>query len=420
MSALRMALEAAPRYAFLLRSRYCKADRLRAYTEHQLARTLKAAARIPFYADRLGGSPKPDDFARLPILERTDVAVLNASVRSMYPPDRRFLWGASSGLTGIEAEFLFDRARVRGRYAARIRYLRAHGWNPLRRTIFHQVNHPPDSDWVKHRIWPGLMAVSTDLAGQFRRIVEIDPVYLYMFPSNLEGMLQFLEDTNRKLPSLRLVFTVAETVDDALRQRARHTLGVEIADNYGATEGFIAWQCPQGSYHINAEHVLVELVDETGRQVAPGEMGRVVITTLENFLMPLVRYDLSDYAIAAAGTCRCGRTLPLLGGIVGRKRAMFRRADGRIYFPYVLTDALRLTPAIKQYQLVQVAAEAFRVLYVADAALDSAIQSRIREEFQTILGTPVTIAFDRVAEFARTPSGKFLQAISELAIQNKT
>ena len=107
------------------------------------------------------------------------------------------------------------------------------------------------------------MAVSTDLATQFKRIVEIDPFYLYMFPSNLEAMLQFLEDANLKLPSLRLVFTVAETVDDALRQRASRILGVEIADNYGATEGFIAWQCPQGSYHINAEHVLVELVDES-------------------------------------------------------------------------------------------------------------------------------------------------------------
>ncbi len=112
--------------------------------------------------------------------------------------------------------------------------------------------------------------------------------------------------------------------------------------------------------------------DETGRHVAPGEMGRVLITTLENYLMPLVRYDLSDYAIASDGTCRCGRTLPLLGRIVGRKRVLFRTADGRVYFPYVLTDTLRLTPGIKQYQLVQRSAQAFRVAYVSDAALDSA------------------------------------------------
>ncbi len=416
-----MALDAAPRYAFLLRSQYWKPEQLRAYTERHLGRTLKAAAEIPFYADRLGGSPKPEDFARLPLLERTDVSALNASVRSMYPPDRRFLRGASSGSTAIQAEFLFDRSRVRGRYAARIRYLRANGWNPLRRTIFHQVRHPrADSDWVKHRILPGFMAMTTDLAEQVERIVGIDPLYLHMFPSNLEGMLRVLEETKQKLRSLRCVFTVAETVNETLRQQARRILGVEIADNYGATEGFIAWQCPRASYHINAEHVLVELVDEMGRQVAPGQTGRVLITTLENYLMPLVRYDLGDYAVAAEGSCRCGRTLPLLGRIVGRKRGLFRTADGRIYFPHLLIRPLRMTSGIKQFQLVQAAPEAFRIRYVADAALDSGSQARISAEFRAVLGAPVAIAFERVGEFARTRSGKFLQALCELDQGKKT
>jgi hypothetical protein len=99
---------------------------------------------------------------------------------------------------------------------------------------------------------------------------------------------------------------------------------------------------------------------------------------------------------------------------------MFRRADGRSYFPYVLLDALRRTVAMKQFQLVQVAAEAFRVRYVADAVLDNTTQSRIRNEFQSILDTPVTIEFDRIAEFARTRSGKFLQAISDFAVQNNS
>ena len=414
MSALGMALDAAPRYVSLLRSQYWKPDRLREYQQRQLERTLAAAARIPFYATHFGGTPRAHDFARLPILERTQVAALNASVRSMYPANHRFLWGASSGSTAIEAEFLFDRSRVRGRYAARMRYLLAHGWNPLRRTIFHQVNHPPDSDWVRHRFLPGFMAVSNDLGAQVDKIIQFDPRYLYMFPSNLEGMLEILENTNRKLPSLRRIFTVAETVDEALRERARRTLGVEIADNYGTTEGFIAWQCPAGSYHINAEHVLVELVDEEGRPVRAGEMGRVIITTLENFLMPLVRYDLTDYALAADGTCRCGRTLPLLGRILGRKRGLFRTAEGKAYFPYVLIDALRLTPNadIRQYQLLQLAPEEFQVRYVADKPLDDAICENIRAQFTTILGTPVSIAFERVEQFARTRSGKFLQALS--------
>jgi phenylacetate-CoA ligase len=278
------------------------------------------------------------------------------------------------------------------------------------------VVHPEDSDWVRHRFLPGFMAVSNDLAAQVERVIEFDPLYLYTYPSNIEGMLQVLEETNRKLRSIRRIFTIAETVDETLRERTRRILGVEIADNYGTTEGFIAWQCEQGSYHINAEHVFVELVDEDGHQVAPGEMGRVIITTLENFLMPLVRYDLTDYALAAEGTCRCGRTLPLLGGVVGRKRSLFRHADGRVYFPYVLVDSLRLAEGIKikQYQIVQMAPEVFRVRYLAEREIGSVAQEAIRADFETILGTPATVTFERVSEFARTRSGKFLQAISEI------
>ena len=55
-----------------------------------------------------------------------------------------------------------------------------------------------------------------------------------------------LERRGRKLPSLKKVFTGSEVLDDPVRQRVRNLLGVEIADSYGTTEGFIAWQCPPG------------------------------------------------------------------------------------------------------------------------------------------------------------------------------
>jgi phenylacetate-CoA ligase len=166
---------------------------------------------------------------------------------------------------------------------------------------------------------------------------------------------------------------------------------------------------------LNAEHVLVELVDDVGRQVAPGEMGRVLITTMDNNLMPLVRYDLGDYAIAANGTCRCGRTLPLLGPIVGRKFNLFRSAEGRLFSPALLFDPIRLNPEIKQFQLVQRAANSYHVRYVADAAISDGTESGIRQEFHQILGAPVAVRFERVPEIARSKGGKLMAALSELA-----
>ena len=167
------------------------------------------------------------------------------------------------------------------------------------------------------------------------------PEFLYTMPSNLDGLLRVFEQRAIRLDSLRCIFSGGEVLEDSIRERTRHLLGVEIRDNYGSTEGFIAWQCPAGSYHINAEHVTVEIVDESGIPVAPGQMGRILITTLENRLMPLIRYEIGDYAIASNDLCTCGRTLPVLGKVIGRGINLFRLPGGRLKSPWPLVGPIK-------------------------------------------------------------------------------
>jgi len=117
---------------------------------------------------------------------------------------------------------------------------------------------------------------------------------------------------------------------------------------------------------MNAEHVFLEIVDEAGREVAPGEMGRVLVTTLENYLMPLVRYQIGDYAIAAEGSCSCGRTLPLIGRILGRQMNLLRRADGGLISGWPLVNVLRAAQALSVFQIVQKSFDQVSVRYVAE------------------------------------------------------
>jgi len=412
------AFETLPRYIALLRSQYWNREQFRAYTENRLERILKAASRISFYANRFDGVAQLQDFDRLPLLKRADILELNLSVRSLYGVNHRFLVGASSGSSGMHAQFIFDRARVRGRYAARIRFLRAHGWRPISRTVWLRTGPFPgeeDADFVHHRILKGFLALSTDLADQVEKLLEIDPLFLYVFPSNLDGILRILEAKKRSLRSLRRIFTVCETLEDELRDRTRRVLGVEIADQYGATEGSIAWQCPQGRYHVNAEHVLIELLDEAGKRVDAGKSGRVVITTLENYLMPLVRYEIGDYAIAADGDCPCGRTLPMLERVIGRKFSLFRRPDGRLFSAALLTELVRGCPGIGQFQIIQRATNHCIVRYVAGQPIASETESHIAREFSRVFNTSVQVTLERVGEIARTNGGKYLIAISELS-----
>ena len=75
--------------------------------------------------------------------------------------------------------------------------------------------------------------------------------------------------------------------------------------------GYIALQCPQAEhYHCQSESVLVEVLDDEGRPCTPGQVGKVVLTALHNFAMPLIRYENQDYA-EVGPPCACGRGLPV-------------------------------------------------------------------------------------------------------------
>jgi phenylacetate-CoA ligase len=418
MSALGNLLGAVPRYAALHRSQYWPPERLHADVRSRLRRTLDAAATLPFYARSFREAPRPEDLATLPVLRRSDVGALEASVRSLHREATAFQSDRSSGSSGMPVRFLFDRAHQWGRFAARARYLRANGWSPLARSawIISIPRESPDGDLVRSPTFPGarFLAHTTEFREQLAWLRALDPVHLYTLPSNLDALLGLLERDGATLPSLRGVFTGGEVLDDALRARAARVLGLPVADNYGSTEAFLAWQCPAGSYHVNAEHVLVEIVDEHGRPAPLGAMGRVLVTTLENRLMPLVRYEIGDYATAEAGGCACGRTLPRIGRVIGRGINLFRMPDGRLRSPWELVRPLKVRPDLRQFQIVQRTAEQYVVRYAADRALSADEEATIRTEFQAILGFAALVAFERVAEVPRAPSGKFMTALSEV------
>ena len=116
----------------------------------------------------------------------------------------------------------------------------------------------------------------------------------------------------------------------------RKVFKARLIDQYSANEvGQIACQCPHcKDYHINSETVLVEILDQEGAPVAPGETGRVVLTSFYNYAMPFIRYEIGDNAQVAKSKPDCRITLPRLTRIMGRYRNNFTLRDGRIIFPH--------------------------------------------------------------------------------------
>jgi phenylacetate-CoA ligase len=384
--------------------------------QERLSKSLVASARIPFYADRIR-HPERRPLATLPILPRAEIPQLAASVRALHP-DANLLTSRTSGSTGMPVSFFFDASHQAGRFAARARYLLDNGWNPLRRSawIMNVAMDSPDgaltrgSRFLGSRFFPH----TADLELQAKWLRQLDPHFLYAYPVNFEGLVRIFAGEDRPLKSLRKIFSGSEVLDDALRFILTETFGCEVADNYGSTEAFLAWQCPVGSYHVNAEHVILEVVDDDGRPSAPGALGRVLVTTLENHLMPLIRYEIGDYALATDATCSCGRALPCIGKVTGRGVNLFVGTEGKRFVPWDLFRPLKDRPWIRQYQVAQTGVGCFKIRYAADRQLAPDDESAVIRHFETILRRPASLKFERHDRIARAPSGKFMTAICEL------
>jgi len=235
-----------------------------------------------------------------------------------------------------------------------------------------------------------VMPITRPVEELIRWLHDFGPTYLLMLPSSLAAIVAYLEQEGRRLPGLRSVRTVSETVSTRLRDDVRRVLGVDIEDVYSSMEGgIIAVQCPEGGgYHIS-ETVLMEIVNENGQPCASDEIGRILITDLINFATPLIRYDTGDYA--EMGTpCRCGRGLPTIRRILGRQRNLVLLPDGSKYWPTVGYHRWAERFAVQQFQFVQtdrrtITAKLWlrhRLTPAQEAELTTIIQNSLRHPFE--------------------------------------
>jgi phenylacetate-CoA ligase len=153
-------------------------------------------------------------------------------------------------------------------------------------------------------------------------LVAEAPGYLCSTASNLRRLLLRSRDTGSVLRGLDALLSCAEPLPADLRTLARELWGTRVIDTYACAEaGPLALQCPRHEhYHAQSELVVFEILRDDGQPSAPGETGRVVVTDLANFGMPLIRYAPGDYA-ERGQACDCGRGLPVIARIIGRSRA---------------------------------------------------------------------------------------------------
>ncbi|HIE86521.1 MAG TPA: phenylacetate--CoA ligase family protein [Gammaproteobacteria bacterium] len=417
----------------LEQSQWWPLERLRAAQFRQADSLLRHAfATTPYYAKRLGEAGYNPDTAcndenwlKLPLLKRGDIQQAGAQLASTALPKghgktNNIVTSGStgtpvkllgSGLTGVfwnlftVRDFFWRRCDVSGTLAA-IRYDRT-GVAPYPKG----AALPNWGAGFASALPTGtahFLSIETPIAEQAEWLQRQNVDYLITHPSNLEALIRHCAEAGIKLPSLREVETLSELVPPYLRELCQEQWNIPLVDMYTTQEaGYLALQCPDHThYHIQSEHVILEILDENGRPCAAGETGRVVLTDLHNFATPLIRYDIGDYAEVGA-PCDCGRGLPVINRIFGRQRNMIQLPDGTNHWPILSHDKFIEIAPIKQFQFVQKTLEIIELKLVTERPLSAEEETQLKELITPRLGYAFDLRLTYHEHIPRSSSGKF-------------
>lgn len=424
----------------LEQTQWWTAERLLELQLRQLQQLLRhAGATVPFYRERLaaaGFDAKPkltlEAFRALPLLTRREIQRAGPEMHCTALPAAFGKAGVTSttGSTGEpvkvkrtqidqllwNANTLRDHHWHQRDFGGKLAVIRATGSDarPPNGAVARSWG-PPAADL--YQTGPVVKLNSdVDVAAQAQWLLVQKPDYLLTYPSIVKALIRWFADHGQCPPNLREVRTLGETVDPSLRTACRETLGVSIVDGYSSQEmGYLALQCPvSGTFHVMAESVLLEILDERGMPCAPGQVGRVVVTSLHNAAMPMVRYVLGDEA-EVGSPCACGRGLPVIARVLGRVRNLLTLPTGQRLRP-ALVDVFKHFEAVRQYQVIQRAPDALEARLLTDVPLDAETESRLREALRALAGFPFHIAFVYFSEeLPRGPGSKFEEFVSCLA-----
>jgi phenylacetate-CoA ligase len=241
------------------------------------------------------------------------------------------------------------------------------------------------------------------------------PTLLYGYGSSLGKLADLLHARGRTISPAarpRLIEYTADHMYAPERRTATEVFGAQVVSAYGSSEcGGVAQQCPEGRLHVSMDHVVVEFLRADGSRADPGETARLVVTHLNNFGMPLLRYEVGDAGAYVDDPCPCGVTLPCMSLQVGKSVDVIDTSEkcgvSAHVFDYINLHLVKLEiRGIKQFYVEQTSTDSFDVAFVREQPFDGRSVDIFVEKMREYLGNRVDVQTRFVDEIPLTPSGK--------------
>lgn len=427
-------------YESLRKTQWLSLDHMRELQDEKLRRLVRHAYRnVPYYRARMkemkirpGDIRGQADMHKLPMLTKDDVRNhLNFDILSEVADKAQMLKITTSGSTGRPFVCYADRTQLEFRWAATLRSQEWTGYqfgDPCVR-LWHQTLGMSKSQATRERLdavltrrkFIPVFEMSDDsLARMVREIAEWGPVLMDGYAEALDFLARYLK-THGEVPIRpTALMSSAQTLPRSSRDLIEQAFGCKVYDKYGAREfSGIAYECDAGEgHHVVAEGYILEVLCD-GKPARPGEIGEVVITDLNNYCLPFIRYRIGDLAVAMDRDkqCSCGRGMPLVGDIEGRVQSIIQGTDGRYvpgtFFAHYLKE---FDHAIQRFQVIQDRPDAITFRVVKGGRYSDDVLDEVLATFRTYLGDDLAIDVEFVDEIQLIRTGKHLATRSNLGL----
>lgn len=402
----------------------------------KLQRLLQHAyAHVPWYRDAMiANSLHPEDFTslddiqKMPLLSKQDVR------RSLYfrlfsdnHRKRDMHRISTSGSTGEPFTTYADRYQLEVRFATTLRALEWTGWRfgDKQARLWHQTIGMTRRQVIRERIdaWfmrrlfvPAFEMSSNTLEDFVGKIRAHKPVLVDGYAESFNFLATYVREGGNPGFSPKAIMSSAQSLPQQSRELIEEAFDTRVFDKYGSREfSGIAYECERSrDHHVMDESYLVEILVD-GRPARPGEVGEVVVTDLNNFSVPLIRYRIGDLATAVDnGTpCPCGRHLSRVGRIEGRTQAIVHCANGT-WLPgsFFLHFLKSYEYAVRQFQVHQEKMGEFTLKIVPNARLTDETLGEILATLKEFTGPETRIAVDFVDAIPLGRTGKRSPVVS--------
>jgi phenylacetate-CoA ligase len=423
----------------LEKSQWWSLENLQQYQDGLLVRLLAHAYEtVPFYRMRLaaaGYRPRqaitPEFWRSLPILRRSDLqdqgdALRSASVPAEHGSSFKISTSGSTAMpvsvwrTQLQAlileavvlrKLLWQSCDLRLKFGVIIRDPTGASVAPAGRRF---------ANWgasaQAYQTGPAVMLDNRSSVAEIADwLLREKPDYLRIVPALLKDLSFHFLDRGLVPTHLKGIMSGGAVIGPDLRELVRRAFGLDLFASYGASEvGTIALQCPEHEhYHVQEEATMVEVLNGRGDPSAPGETGTVVITPLQGYASPLIRYEIGDRAVAGA-TCSCGRPHPVLKQVVGRMRDLFVLPSGERRFCDLGDLAFYQLSDLRQCQIVQRSFNDLEVRLVVRRRLTPEVEAEVAQRIKAATSEHFSVGITYHDSIPLTPAGKFQDFVCEV------